>query len=611
MIKARPMIVLCAIAAGPSLAMQSGATVPHDRTAAVQLATAKQQIAEAAYRAAADFLMQISKMRGDHMVRVSPTRLVRVRDRCAELMLRLSVEELASLRERQDPTANSWLDRALNGESDLLRRILREAPLSTPAGEALFLLGSRAWEGGKPGLAYEYWRRLLSEPVDATDPRRFPGSRFRSADIAARLVLCRIAMNDKAFARRELSGFTEEFPGATGTLTGVSGKLADLLRRQLQADWSVGATTLSHAAWQQTWSHPARKPAVPFSRPVRKDLPVRKFAFAQGHAYFADGARIGETDLTEQNEQPRWLQVPGPRSARVVQDIEVHGDLLLARVHEGQVERNELSSEIVCLMPRTGRVAWRSRASDIVPDAFFTVSPTCSDRRGFALLQTTGDERSLYLCGLDLSNGGLLFRTLLCSGLNAGNPGSRPLVSSTHVTVVTNSGVIIATDHEGQPVWATQYTQSTSRDRGTSGLVKHGQVVVAPADSDSVIAIREHTGGVVWQTRVPDEIRHVVGVANGTCIVSGRRPWALEFPTGKVRWGQPSFSPDEFGFGQPMVIGDGLLFPTREAVEVRSVNSGKTTMASVPGTGGNLTVDATGGWLGIASDEVRLLRLKD
>lgn len=605
------MICACVVLfLAPVAAAQTGAVVPHDRTAAVQLATVEQQMTEGSHQAAAEFLQQIAVNKGGQLVRVGPRHLVRVRDRCLELMRRLPPTELAALREGQEATAKSWLRRAKADEPGLLQRILRDAPLTTSAGEALFLLGSRAWQDGDPGLAYEYWRRLLPTPVNSPTPQDVTGNPLTPAEVGARLVLCRIAMNDTQFARRELAGFREAFSDAEGTLAGSTGKLSKILAKQLEVDWSPPTTEIEAKEWQRVWSRPATPLRAAIARPVRKEPPRQRIVFAPNGGYVFDGTRVGQLDLEKPNQnEPTWLN-PGPDvSAR---DVVSFRRRLLMQLERAE-PRSAVSSELVCVDAGNSRILWRMKASDIVPDAAFETAPTCWHVRGFVVLRTSGNNGSLHLCGLSLTTGETLFRTLLCSGLETAPAAVavRPLVSTTHVSIVTNNGVVIATDHDGQLAWATEYSRTATHRAVTTGTAQDGWIVAAPADSDAVIAIREHTGGVVWRTRLPDDIQHVVGVQSGTCIVSGRAPWGLEFATGRVRWGLPRHVPERFGFGRPTIVGDLLLFPTRESIEARQILMGELCGAGAPGAGGNLSFDAPTRRLGIGSDYLRVMQLGD
>lgn len=583
---------------------QSTVTVPQDRIAAVQLATAKQQIEDGSFEAAAKFLIEIAETRGARLVRISPTQLVRVRDRCYQLMLQLPPERLSAIRTRQEAAARLWLERAKRDEPEVLHRLLHEAPFSAAADEALFRLASDAWQAGQPGLAYEYWRRLLPVALNSADPRRYAGSQYGSADIAARLVLCRIAMNDKNLARRELVGFRKAFPDSEGNLAGEQGRLADILQRQVEANWSQPESARSIGDWETIWVRSRPRMDAALAKPVRSRVPAERVVFSAGRAFLLSEKRVTEVD-TQGGQKLDLLDQTV--ALAVATDVVEHRDKLFVC---GSDARGR--SQLICLLAGSGRVVWRIESNDIIAGASFDCGPACSERIGLVVLRSNEADGALHLCGLNLDDGSVRFRSLLCTGLGTADEPHvpiRPLVSSSHLTIVTNRGVVIATDRAGRLVWATEYSRTERRSSvGATGIAKHGQLIIAPADSDTVLALREHTGGLIWSTRLPDRIRHVVGVESGLCLLAGRSPWGLEFGTGRVRWGTPRYVPEQFGFGAPRLVGGSLLFPTRESVEVRDCERGGSLSVKITVPGGNLSFEPGSGRLAVASGTQSLLK---
>lgn len=606
----------------PAVAQLPVAVFDENRTVSARIANAEQQIADGQVKDAFGFLQQIVRTDGDTLARVSKHRHVSVRQLCQDVIRRLSDQNLKLYREDVDQAANQWLLRGRAGEVDQLRRILSERPNSTAAGESLLELGQLAWRNDEPGLAYEYWRRLL--PRDRPGELQYSGSLVPPAEIAARLVMCRLAMGDTAFARRELEVFAKTFPTERGTVSGKTGVLSKLLREEAAGDrWNAPEASQPAVAWRQVWSrrlgnrvfpreidsklHPSfREQSMLAATPVMDDAGV---FLSDGQGVFAMDTRSGlnlwtgepDTVVFQENQPLRVEQAVGvPHFEPVLAD-----GRLLVRLgspitsHGGRRIGAAGSNVVVCLdvSRRQGNALWRVVASELVEQSEFESSPVVCGDRCFVVVRTSPPVSSLSLVCLSLEDGAVLWKRQLCGGLDEPPESAskvtsvRAVVSSRHVVVLTDNGVIFALTHGGRMQWARTYDRLAPANGlfvGQSAVVRHGFVYVAPPDSDRVMAIREHTGELAWQRALPDRVQSVVGVHKGILVLSGRAPWGLVAASGNVAWGGPRYSPEHFGYGSAAVSGRTLLFPTRERIEVRDVRSGDAVRQSLSIPGGNL-----------------------
>ncbi len=616
--------LLGANAPAAAVCQTTPASVSENRDAATRLKAARQLLEDGKPDATTKFINQIIADSGDDLVRDQLGHYVAVRTKAQKLLAKLPGESLDKLREEQGPRANQWMQRARDGEPGLLGRILRDAPLTRAADQALFLLGAEAWQRDQPGLAYEYWRRLLTFESNQNTAGQFPDSRYPQAEIAARLVLCRLAMDDVRFARRELEAFKTSFPRARGTIAGRTGDLGSILESQFGMDWRpqpAGARTMP--VWRPVWSRPVRlvtkslvRPATPIRFPTSPPL-LSHGTFIGDKAIVPNALSIGFFDTTSSDPQPFGIRLaaeapPASSNGVPVFGIAAEANRLLLRAGSpvtvsARRSQRSGSNEIVCRDVRERdhtRSLWRIASGNLATGGAFESEPQTFGGRCFVVLRTVAPRSALEVCCLDLGNGAVLWRKQVCTDLDqaadeAGRVTNvRPIVSATHVTIPTDNGVIVSLDHEGRFAWAFEYSRSRHKpqrwESRTPAVSKFGQLFVAPADSSVVFSVREHTGELLWQRELPDRVSHVVDIANGVCIVNGRAPWGLEAATGRVLWGGPRQSPIHFGFGRGIVDRGVFYFPTQDQIEVRSVRTGHAVAAPLQFSGGNMAVSEDG-----------------
>ncbi|MCZ6684300.1 MAG: PQQ-binding-like beta-propeller repeat protein, partial [Planctomycetota bacterium] len=101
-------------------------------------------------------------------------------------------------------------------------------------------------------------------------------------------------------------------------------------------------------------------------------------------------------------------------------------------------------------------------------------------------------------------------------------------------------------------------------------VVVGGLVLLAPHDSEELLAFDRTTGELRWQF---DRNRHryIVGANDRVVVVAGRKVTAVDLETGKAAWSFDDHRPT----GRPALSGDRVLVPTKEGLLALSAENGK------------------------------------
>jgi hypothetical protein len=132
-----------------------------------------------------------------------------------------------------------------------------------------------------------------------------------------------------------------------------------------------------------------------------------------------------------------------------------------------------------------------------------------------------------------------------------------------------------------------------------------GTLLVAPTDCESIFALDAATGQRLWESQLPEDAVHLLGVGHGNLLASGDALWWIDARQGKVlrRW--PDTTPH--GYGRGVLAGDQVIWPTASELYVFQ-QDGEHRLPRDPiplsergAVGGNLVV--AGGLLLIASPD--------
>ena len=154
-----------------------------------------------------------------------------------------------------------------------------------------------------------------------------------------------------------------------------------------------------------------------------------------------------------------------------------------------------------------------------------------------------------------------------------------------HLFFNTNQGVVCALDgRQGDVLWMTRYPRIDKGSyedpdfhllRGVNPcLVYKEKVIVAPSDCRQIFALDSMTGELNWESTVPQDVQHVLGVRGDKLLVSGDSLWWLDVNTGRVLSRFPPLGSADLtrsgssprGAGRGLITSDTVWWPTREGV---------------------------------------------
>jgi outer membrane protein assembly factor BamB len=275
----------------------------------------------------------------------------------------------------------------------------------------------------------------------------------------------------------------------------------------------------------------------------------------------------------------------------------VHGTYLFARLGsqvtswpETSLDDNNRSALVILDLAQQGKLIavvppendrWSFEGPPVCDGSRFYVAMRYNDVRPqahvacYELVATTGIAGTAYIPRLR-------WRRMVCS---AESPARGSVQEITHNMLTladgtlylnTNLGAVASLSaDDGRIRWLSTYPRATGVHllRDLNPCVHHrGTLYVAPTDSPHIFAFDAMTGLVRWAT-VPSamaDVVHLLGVAEGNLIASGKQLWWLDAETGKVVTSFPATM--ETGQAQPrgrgLLQGDVVVWPTRNLLYV-------------------------------------------
>jgi outer membrane protein assembly factor BamB len=278
----------------------------------------------------------------------------------------------------------------------------------------------------------------------------------------------------------------------------------------------------------------------------------------------------------------------------------VHDGKLFARMGSPITSRPLESLEgrsgyLVCLdLAAEGRLLWRLPDKSMPEDqkwAFdekwsFEGSPVVWGSDVYVAMRKSDVRPQAHVACFDVETRRLRWRTMICA---AETPGGGQTDEITHNLLTLNQGVLYANTNlgtvaalsarDGRMLWATLYTRA--RKGGADGQDKRaahyyrdlnpcvydgGRLLVAPSDCASIFALDAASGEMLWESQLPEDVVHLLGVGHGNLLASGDWLWWIDARQGKVlrRW--PDTTP--LGYGRGILMGDQVIWPTRDALYV-------------------------------------------
>lgn len=309
------------------------------------------------------------------------------------------------------------------------------------------------------------------------------------------------------------------------------------------------------------------------------------------------------------------------------QTLTIHQGKLLARMGSPvtgptQSERGDLVSELVCLDLRTGqgKLLWKLTEEDLPSDGpswSFEGTPVVVAATAYAAIYRRLPEPEYGLLAIDAETGIVQWQRSIGAARpaveDAINRVSHLLLTSGQgrLYLSTDQGAILAlSPQDGRLLWAVSYESNAPELLNgapahlQTGLLPplfwNGLVFVAPNDSRLLFCLEAASGKILWHRRAPERLRHLMGIADqgrqARLIAGGNSLWALDLSDGGLAWRITQTEPEERGYGQGLLTGGSIFWPTREWLYQLDQNSGalqRKIALRTPDSahfGGNLTV---------------------
>jgi outer membrane protein assembly factor BamB/tetratricopeptide (TPR) repeat protein len=511
--------------------MLETAKLPEDSNVLKRFNVINDYLEEKRWTEAIDLLQEISQTAGRLLVESQPGVpgktgvYLNVGTRCNILLSQLPAEGLAAFRRKIDPQAQRWLDQWKRTRDDAsLRRVVREAFLSSHGDEALWALAESAWDRGDFATAELYWTQLVPLGKDAREANlptvlRYPDSKKDPAEVLARLVLCRIMEGNVPRATADLKRFQEMYPDAEGTLAGRQARLSDLLTQILEesAQWQFSVDSevatfglnsqrcgtlpdsveIGASRWSRTLpQNPLPRIDRPNATPDRGPLSYHPVTF-QNFVLVNNARTIWAWNLL--TGEPAWPSARGtaeiyppapddvtgmpnesPYSGVPYYTMTIADGRLYARmgspVTNAAERENAGDSDLVCLdlVAGQGKLVWKIAAHELVKEEHspwrFEGSPLVMGGRAYVALSRRRPQFEFSIACMDAASGTLLWNRQIVSARGTvedhQNRISHLLLTAGagKVFLSTDAGAIVAVDaHDGRLEWAVTYESVVPR----------------------------------------------------------------------------------------------------------------------------------------------------
>lgn len=498
---------------------------------------------------------------------------------------------------------------------------------------AYWLRGDEILDDAARRSLVEFWNTRVA----ISSRLAYPDSDVDMASIRARLVLVSILEGSLARASDELHGFQSLHAMASGRLGGLEVNYADALTDLLakarewppevqSRDWPTfaGAQSRAHAGPVTLapdvpiWSAAIQLPKAPvtdsfYPSPrvaetknallsyhpivVGKLLAVntlhdiRVYDVRTGHpAWGADAVIFRPAEPVVERLQGVTSTLGVPRFTLTAHDGFVYarlGDPLTTRPEDSSNYRQP--SYLVGLdLAGEGRLAWPAiRAEE---KWAFEGSPVSDGRRLYVAMRH-GTRPQLHVACYDARSGRPIWKQFVAS---AETPARGQSGECTHTLLTLVDGMIYVNSNlgavaalaadTGRPQWIVRYPRAKKGDLNqrathfyrdlTPCLYDRGRLIVAPADSESVLAYDAATGLLLWETSLAKDVVHLLGVGGDALWASGEKLWHINVATGKVSYPWPE-GPTPKGFGRGVLAGGKVYWPTVRAIHVFDQRSGQ------------------------------------
>lgn len=470
--------VLQAQAPRPPARVVESVALDTDSAVNRKLGAARDYLSNRQWDDAVGVIREVAEADGEKLIAVEPGRYVNVGRYCNMLLAALPPEGLAAYRVKVDPLAAQWWEEGRRFRDEaLLRKIVRNAYVSSVGDDALFLLGDLAWDRGEIASARNLWTQALPVPVEvnageALPVLRYPDAGVDPALVLARLVLCSIVEGEHDRAVRELSVFRKKHPDATGALAGRDGNLAGILDEVLTASkgWrpfertvTAGTFALNFArdrvlendvdVGAMQWERRLGENLYPTGRrrrALRDGGPLSTHPLIAGDMVLVNDAdRIYAYNLYTglayeprpdvDQGQPEWLKavvypeglaggqtpLPShplagvPRFTMTWDDGRLYAKMGTPITGRAEHELRELPSDLVCIDLENGfRLLWKESAETLFGRGWaFEGSPVVESGRVYIAVRKTQPQTQINIAAIDVESRKVVWNRRVCTAV--------------------------------------------------------------------------------------------------------------------------------------------------------------------------------------------------
>ena len=332
-----------------------------------------------------------------------------------------------------------------------------------------------------------------------------------------------------------------------------------------------------------------------------------------------DSAIIYPSPAGEPSNMPEQASVGVPFYTMTIDGHRLYARMGSPVTSTSNRQHRELESDLVCLdLSQEGKLIWKISSRELFrEDSWrFEGSPVIVNGRAYFAACRRRPQLELMVACLDASDGRLLWQRPV-GGFRSSVEDSFNRVSHLLLTagggkvfLSTDVGAIVALDdQDGRLEWAVTYESRTDESPAAQSnpdrkgllppLFHQGLLFVAPNDADFALCLKADSGQVEWKyhylsnatepslepyrrehetrQRRENQWHQLLGVADGGAagrlIVSGSSLSAIDIVDGSVVWTTPKN--ENFGFGRGLLVGDQILLPGRETIEIYSQQTGQ------------------------------------
>ncbi|NQT18627.1 MAG: PQQ-binding-like beta-propeller repeat protein, partial [Planctomycetes bacterium] len=545
---------------------------------------------------------------------------------CRRRMVSLPPEAVVAYRTLNDAAARELYASALRRRSPaLLHKVHDRFPISSVADDALKDAADLRLERGNYPAALNTYKHILSRMRPGVRPRFSPGLILVKA--AACLQAMRRPQKADELLKLALSA-TATDPAENARLAA----LAEMVKATpppaaVPADWGTFGGDNSHGRspakvalpgrlrWHQRKveerTQPRTRPPVGRPAPPRPSRMLCRPAVMDGIVYYRTDSSVVARDLLRGTKLWEYKSgahdAAGRRVTRFSRYSTDNGSLfvtaagdrvyanILCTAHENgrQITRFKLVALEVRADKGEPKVAWERCGHDVNNEQLrqfsFASAPIVAGGRLFAgAMKTPGED--MYLCAFDAQTGALLWKTFVCLGqirriynMRTGNGAAEmPAEKDGVVYLALNVGVVVAADAAtGRPLWKNVYEQHLGENLryapskpykpNNPPIISSGRLYLLPAGSDSLCAFDLATGRLEWRHTLGGNYYHLLGVKNGSAIVSGRHIASIGYD-GTSEWSQELSGKSA---GRGVLAEDFALCPIEGGIEVIRLETGR------------------------------------